>query len=141
MKNLIVKLSVFIVPLLIFFIVDINYYEIVNMKDVLLGAIALASSSLGFFIAGVSIMQTSKFSKFYKVLIDLGTDKKIIAWLMAAIGYLFFLAFLSLFLIFFIGYNHIAIEILYNIWFATLSAAFLSSLFVTLIIIFVFSKQ
>ena len=111
------------------------------MKDVLLGAIALASSSLGFFIAGVSIMQTSKFSKFYKVLIDLGTDKKIIAWLMAAIGYLFFLAFLSLFLIFFIGYNHIAIEILYNIWFATLSAAFLSSLFVTLIIIFVFSKQ
>jgi len=118
----------------------IDFTEIKSIKDVLLGAIALSSSSLGFFIAGVSIMQTSNFSKFYKVLVELGTNKKIIAWLMASIGYLFLLAFLSLFLLFFLDSSHVLVGILFNVWVSTLAAAFISSLFVTLIIIIVFSK-
>ncbi|MGG2111932.1 hypothetical protein ABFY60_15640 [Lysinibacillus pakistanensis] len=141
MKRIMIKLFIFLIPLLIFSFVKIDYSSFANMKDVLLGAIALASSSLGFFIAGVSIMQTSNLSKFYKVLVDLGTDKKIIGWLMASIGYLFLLAFLSLFLILFMDFHNIFISILFNLWFATLTAAFLSSLFVTVTIILVFSKQ
>ena len=140
MKGIILKLLVFLIPLAIFSYMKISYSELENMDNIFLGSIALGSSSLGFFIAGVSIMQTSNFSKFYKVLVDLGTNKKITAWLMASIGYLFLLSFISLFLLFFMNYNHPIIAILYNIWLATLTASFISSLFVTLIIIIVFSK-
>ncbi|UAW07818.1 hypothetical protein PVJ1_00084 [Psychrobacillus phage PVJ1] len=140
LKGIIWKLLIFLIPLAIFSYLKISYSELVNMDNIFLGSIALGSASLGFFIAGLSIMQTSNFSKFYKVLVDLGTNKKITAWLMASIGYLFLLSFLSLFLLFFMNYDHAIIGILFNIWLATLTASFLSSFFVTSIIIIVFSK-
>ncbi|PGP40995.1 hypothetical protein [Bacillus thuringiensis] len=140
MKRFVLKFLIFLIPLIIFSCVNFNYSNIGNMKDILLGAIALGSSCLGFFIAGVSIMQTTNFSRFYKKLVELGTNKKITAWLMAAIGYFFLLAFLSLFLLFFTNVENMFVQILFNIWLSTLTAAFISSLFVTIIIIIVFSK-
>lgn len=140
MKKNILKISVFLIPLILFSCVSFDYSNIKNMKDIFLGSIALGSSSLGFFIAGVSIMQTTNFSRFYKKLVELGTNKKITAWLMAAIGYLFLLSFLSLFLLFFMDINNTFVQILFNIWLSTLAASFISSLFVTVIIIVVFSK-
>jgi hypothetical protein len=137
---MIFKLMVFVLPMVVIFYLKIDYNSIDNLGDILLGSIAFSSSSLGFFIAGVSILQTSNLSRYYKKLIDLGTDKKIISWLFTAIAYMFMLSSLSLILLFFVGDIIKPVEILLTIWLSFLCAATISTLFIILIFGYVFTK-
>lgn len=136
------KIIIFIIPLLIIIWAEPSYESVVNLKDVLLGSIAFASTSVGFFIAGVSILQTSNISKFYKKLVELGTNKKIIAWLMTSITYMFILSLLSILVLFFLNGNFEGIVIiLLNVWLATLCASFLSTLFIILLFLIIFTNK
>ncbi|MEC1289436.1 hypothetical protein P9B58_03960 [Bacillus mojavensis] len=133
------KLSLFVVPLIVVFIIQPSYDSIVNLKDVLLGSIAFGSTSVGFFIASVSILQTSNISKFYKHLVVLGTNKKIISWLMTAIAYMFVLSLLSLIVLIFLnGSFSSSLEVLLNFWFASLCASFLSTFWIILLFLIIF---
>jgi hypothetical protein len=134
------KLVVFVLPMAVIFFLKIDYNSIDNLDDILLGSIAFSSSSLGFFIAGVSILQTSNLSRYYKKLTDLGTDKKIISWLFTAIAYMFMLSSLSLILLFFVADIIKPVEILFSIWLSFLCAATISTLFIILIFGYVFTK-
>lgn len=44
------KLSLFVIPLIVVFIIQPSYDSIVNLKDVLLGSIAFGSTSVGFLL-------------------------------------------------------------------------------------------
>ncbi|WP_336883608.1 hypothetical protein [Priestia koreensis] len=140
MGKILIKLSLFVVPLVIIFIFKIDYSSFSNIDNILLGSIALSSAAMGFFIAGVAIMQTSNFSRFYKALTDLGTDKKIMSWLMTSIGYMFFLASFSLVGLFLVLHISGIVIIFLNIWLAFLCASLLSTLFIILIFAIVFTK-
>ncbi|WP_217588755.1 hypothetical protein [Lentibacillus saliphilus] len=140
MRKLLYKIALFFVPFIILYFSDIDYEKITNLEDILTASIAISSSSLGFFIAGVSILQTSSISRFYKKLVQLGTNKKIIAWLMTSIVYVFLLAFLSLFNMFLISDMTNLVVLLMDIWLALLIAAFLSTLFVIILIGIIFTS-
>lgn len=138
--KLLIKLLLFVIPLIIIFRLKIDYNQFENIDNILLGAIAFSSAAMGFFIAGVSIMQTGKISRFYKVLTDLGTDKKIMSWLMTAIGYMFTLSSLSLVGLFLASNITGTVTVLFNIWLALICASLLSTLFIILIFAVVFTK-
>ncbi|ERN52838.1 hypothetical protein [Alkalihalophilus marmarensis] len=138
MVGFIFKFSLFIFPFLIFFYVVPDYQKIQNLNDVLLGSIALGSASVGFFIAGISILQTSNVSRFYSHLVELQTNKKIIAWLMTAIIYMFLLSVMSLVVLFFLGSGLGWVTLLLHIWLASLVASILSTFLVILYFSFVF---
>ncbi|KZS48112.1 hypothetical protein AWU65_20365 [Paenibacillus glucanolyticus] len=141
MVKIILKLSLFLAPLILLLTTfKVNYSQFIQLPNILMGSIALSSSSLGFFIAGVSILQTSNLSKFYDKLVQLGTDKKILGWLMTSIFYMFLLSATSLLALFFIDGTGIATTLLLNIWLALLIASILSMFFIIFIFIIVFLK-
>lgn len=141
LKGLLVKLSPFIISFVVIKKMGICYNSITNMDDILLGSIAFSSSSLGFFIAGVSIMQTSNMSRYFTTLTQLGTDKKIISWLLTTIAYMFVLSSLSLIMLFFISNITGVITLILNVWLSLLIAALVSTLFVITIFTIVFTKE
>ncbi|MDQ0350708.1 hypothetical protein J2R98_000511 [Alkalibacillus filiformis] len=135
MKSHFIKASPFVISfVVIYFFMDITIIPSEKFTDLLVASIAYSSSSIGFFIAGVSILQTSQISRFYKKLVELGTNKKLISWLMAAIGYMFILSSLSLLLLYLISNGSTITYIIYVLWLSV----FLSSIFTTLIIILLF---
>lgn len=142
MGGFIIKIFLFVIPLIIAFIIHPSYDKIANLKDVLLGSIAFGSTAVVFFIASVSILQTSNISKFYKHLVALGTNKKIISWLMTAIAYMFILSLLSLIVLFCLnGSFSNSLVILLNFWLASLCASFLSTLWIILFFLIIFSLK
>lgn len=135
-----VKMCFFIIPFIIIISINIDYTKFNNLNDIFLGSIALSSSSLGFFIAGVSILQTSNISKYYKKLKDLGTDKKIMSWLMTAIAFMFILSCLSLISLFFTTEITSSVKILLDVWLSFLAASIFSTFWIILLIGFIFTK-
>lgn len=141
MRSILSKLLLLVIPLItVTFFLDVDYGNLKNIDNILLGAIAVSSSSLGFFIAGVSILQTSKISRFYKALTDLGTDRKIMSWLMTAISYMFVTSALSLISLFFSGSAR-SVKFLMDLWLSFLSASLLSTFFIILIFGIVFTRK
>ncbi|MED5019321.1 hypothetical protein P9847_18630 [Paenibacillus chibensis] len=141
MVKITLKLSLFLIPcVLLLTTFKVNYSQVEQLPNILMGSIALSSSSLGFFIAGVSILQTSNLSRFYEKLVQLGTNRKILGWLMTSIFYMFLLSVTSLIALFFISGTGIETTILLNVWLALLIASVLSTLFIIFIFIIVFLK-
>lgn len=140
MIKLIYKFSLFVVPLIFITIFKVDYSNIKNLDTILTGTIAISSSSLGFFIAGVSILQTSNMSKYYDKLVELGANKKIMGWLMTTIVYMLLLAFFSLFILFMKGIEFENIGFLMNIWLSLLFASFLATIFIVFLFAYIFTK-
>lgn len=135
----IVKLSVFLIPFIVIYILtDINYSDFPNLDNILMASIAFSSSSLGFFIAGVSLLQTSHVSKFYKNLVQLGTNKKIIAWLMSTIAYMFSLSAISLISMFLDPETY---GFILDIWVSLICASLISTLFIVVNFYIVFTGE
>lgn len=82
-------------------------------------SIRLESSSLGFFVAAVALLQSGSFSRFMQITIELGTDKKIIRWLMTSI-LCSFVFFVGLFTLLFKGLNTWIDRFLFSFWSASL---------------------
>ncbi len=106
--------------ILFFFFIPLDFDDIENYNDIVGYSIGLGSSSLGFFVAAVALLQSGSFSRFMQITIELGTDKKIIRWLMTSILYSFVFSFVGLFALLFKGLNTWIDRFLFSFWSASL---------------------
>lgn len=111
-----------------------------NYNDVIGFSIGIGGSSLGFFVAAVTLLQSGSISTFMKRTKELGTDLKIIRWLMTSILYSFLFSFSGLFLLMFHELNQLLDRVLFSFWVASLTGVVIAggmtvfSLFVMFII-------
>lgn len=135
------KISLFVIPLVVICYFKVDYTQFTNMDSILSASISFSSAAMGFFIAGVAILQTSNLSRLYSSLTKLGTDKKITSWLMTATGYMFVLSAFSL-IGFFLIPPIVGWEIMFfNVWLALICAALLSTFWVIIIFCIIFTKE
>jgi hypothetical protein len=127
--------------IVIHFVLRLDYNSISTVKDVMKADIGFSMSAMGFFLAGVSILQTSSASPYYKILKDLGTDRKIVSWLMASIAYMFLLSSFSILGLFFGSVIPKQYYLFFDIWLSLLSASILSMLYVIMIFLIVFTRK
>ncbi|MBQ6459513.1 MAG: hypothetical protein IJJ35_07950 [Exiguobacterium sp.] len=125
---------------ILFLFLPLKLTSIENYNDVIGFSIGIGGSSLGFFVAAVTLLQSGSISTFMKKTKELGTDVKIIRWLMTSILYSFLFSFSGLFLLMFHELNQILDRILFSFWVASLTGVVIAggmtvfSLFVMFII-------
>ncbi|WED56171.1 hypothetical protein OE059_04745 [Exiguobacterium profundum] len=125
---------------ILFLFLPLKLTSIENYNDVIGFSIGIGGSSLGFFVAAVTLLQSGSISTFMKRTKELGTDVKIIRWLMTSILYSFLFSFSGLFLLMFHELNQILDRILFSFWVASLTGVVIAggmtvfSLFVMFII-------
>lgn len=115
-----------IICFILFCLLPIGLNDIENYNDIVGYSIGLGSSSLGFFVAAVALLQSGSFSRFMQITIDLGTDKKIIRWLMTSILYSFIFSFVGLFALMLKGLSSWLDKFLFSLWLSSLSGVIIA---------------
>lgn len=134
-------------PLIIFvvflFPLPIELEDIENFNDVVGYSIGIGGSSLGFLVAAVTLLQSGSISRFMQRTIELGTDKKIVRWIMTSILYSFIFSFAGLFMLLFHNLYLLLDRLLFSLWISSLSGVLISGAMtvLSLFIIFIFEDR